>query len=122
MSELNALGTTFNCSNQVSDKVRLISYSEYYNMTPYYTNIDANYPNVENITRLSKTGDYAAWLYCSSSVCGTSSNGLWWTMGAYYNNITDYVRLARVVNNDGKLFDYYTHHSFGVRPIITIIK
>ena len=36
-------------------------------------------------------------------------------MGAYYN---DYVRLGHIINNDGKLFDYYT----GVRPVITVTK
>ena len=122
LSELNVLGKTQECTSQVSDKVRLISYSEYYNMSPYYTSTDSNYPNVGNITKISTTSDYESWLYCSSNACGTGSNGLWWTMGAYYNNTTDYVRLGRIINNDGKLFDYYTHHLFGVRPVITVAK
>ena len=59
VSELNALGKNSSCTTQVSDKVRLISYSEYWNMSPYYESEDNNYPNVgQYIKRLSKTSDY----------------------------------------------------------------
>ena len=96
MSELNALGKAQECSNQVSDKVRLISYSEYYNMSPFYSSIDNNYPNVENITRLTKTSNYALWLYCDYSTCG-NSNGNWWTMGSFSGANASYIRDARYV-------------------------
>lgn len=56
--------------------------------------------------------------YCSSINCG-DSDGWWWTMAAYYN---DYVQLGHIINNGDKLFDYYIHHSFGVHPVITIVK
>ena len=123
MSELNALGKSSKCSKQVSDKVRLISYSEYYNMTPYYTNIDANYPNVENITRLTKTSDYASWLYCDTISCGSEKyKGNWWTMGSYSGADAFHVRIARYVYSVGFLSSYRGEYAFGVRPVITIIK
>ena len=68
MSELTVLGKTRECSKTVSDKVRLISYSEYWNMSPYYSGINSNYPNVEEIKRIKD--NYDTWLYCSSSNCG----------------------------------------------------
>ena len=121
MSELNALGKTPSCSKQVSDKVRLISYSEYYNMSPYYTSTSSSYPNVENITKISTTSDYATWLYCSSNACG-ASNGYWWAMGSSSGASADYVRYARLVNSDGRLLSPYVDKAFGVRPVITIVK
>ena len=121
MSELNALGKAQECSNQVSDKVRLISYSEYYNMSPFYSSIDNNYPNVENITRLTKTSNYALWLYCSYSTCG-NSNGWWWTMGSFSGANASYIRDARYVVSGGGLGHYYGDSAIGVRPVITIVK
>ena len=73
MSELNALGKESSCMTQVSDKIRLISHSEYYNMSPKYTSQNANYPNVENITKILSDSDYTSWLY-------SSSIGYWWAM------------------------------------------
>ena len=121
MSELNALGKTSSCSKQVSDKVRLISYSEYYNMSPFYSSIDNNYPNVENITKISKSSDYASWLYCSYSTCGNSS-GNWWTMGSFFGTNASYVRDARYVVGAGVLGHNYGESAGGVRPVITIVK
>ena len=122
MSELNALGKASNCLKQVSDKVRLISYSEYYNMTPYHTSTNSSvYPNVENITRLSKTSDYASWLYCSSNACG-NSNGYWWTMGSYSNANVNYVRFAYIVYGGGHSNSVYGDDFYGIRPVITIVK
>ena len=121
MSELNALGKTSNCSKQVSDKVRLITYSEYYNMSPYYTNTDSNYPNVGNITRISTASDYASWLYCRSNTCG-NSNGYWWTMGSYSNANAHHVRYARYVYSGGSLYSSFGERVNGVRPVVTIVK
>lgn len=121
MSELNVLGKESLCITQVSDKVRLISESEYYNMSPYYTSQDANYPNVENITKILSDSDYASWLYCSSNVCG-NSNGYWWTMGSFSYARVDTVRHARNVTSDGTLRSGYGAFAYGVRPIITIVK
>ena len=99
MSELNALGKNSSCTTQVSDKVRLISYSEYWNMSPYYESEDNNYPNVgQYIKRLSKTSDYASWLYCSSTNCGSST---------YMGFLSIYGVVAA---------------PFGVRPVITVVK
>ena len=121
MSELNVLGETSRCPKQVSDKVRLISASEYYNMSPYYTRIDSNYPNVENITKISTTSDYASWLYCSSSTCGRS-DGWWWTMGAFTYNDDSGITTTRLVSHDGNLNLRGGHFALGVRPVITIVK
>ena len=121
MSELNALGKSSNCSKQVSDKVRLITYSEYYNMSPYYTSTSGSYPNVENITKISTTSDYASWLYCSSNRCGNSS-GIWWTMGSYSDDRAYNVGYARLVNSSGYLSYYYGESAYGVRPVITVVK
>ena len=119
MSELNALGKTQECSKQVSDKVRLISYSEYYNMSTYYTSTSSSYPNVENITKVA--GNYTSWLYCSSYACG-SGNGYWWTMGSSSSASAAYVGYAYTVNSDGYLDYYRDMYAYGVRPVITIVK
>ena len=119
MSELNILGKAQECSNQVSDKVRLISKSEYYNMSPYYTSTDSNYPNVGNITKISTTSDYESWLYCSSNACG-NTNGYWGTMGSFSYTGADFVRSACIVYGGGDLKS--KRGELGVRPVVTIVK
>ena len=121
MSELTALGKTSSCAKKTSDKVRLISFLEYYNMSPYYSETNSSYPNVENITRISTASDYASWLYCSSNACGSTS-GRWWTMGSYSGADVAFVRYARGVYSDGSLFNTYGDNAYGVRPVITIVK
>ena len=121
-SELHALGKENECTNYKSYKVRLISSSEYYNMSPYYTGEDANYPNVENITRISTASDYASWLYCSSSACG-DSGGWWWTMHSHSSaTFASYVRFSRYVIGNGYFNDNLSESAHGVRPVITIVK
>ena len=115
MSELNTLGKTRKCSKQVSDKIRLISYSEYYNMSPYYTSQNANYPNVENITKISSDSDYSSWLY-------SSSINDWWTMGSYSDAGAYHVRSARFVFSSGVLDSNFGGAANGVRPVVTIVK
>ena len=127
MSEIAALTPTFDiygnlitrCTQVVTDKVRLITISEYWHMSPYYTSVESNYPNVENITRISRNSDYASWLYCNSSTCG-SSNGWWWTMGSSNNNSSS--RYAYYVHNYGVLYTSAASSNMGVRPVITIVK
>ena len=121
MSELNVIGKTEECTNQVSDKVRLISFSEYYNMSPYYSSADKNYPNVENITRISKSSNYTSWLYCNSSICG-DSGGWWWTIGSSSYDYSTGVRFARFVISGGDFNDNLSENAHGVRPVITIVK
>ncbi len=117
MSELEELGLTTSCSNYVSDKVRLISYSEYWNMSPYYSEKDSSYPtpNVQNITRLSSTSDYAEWLY-------SSSIGSWWTMDAVPVYSETNIRSANYVSASGGSFMDYGESFYGIRPVITIVK
>ena len=122
MSELDAIGKASNCSNQVNDKVRLITYSEYYNMSPFFGNEDSKYPNVENITKA--TGNYISWLYCNSNNCGYSNgsfSGYWWIMTSFGDS--RYVSSVFVVSSRGGFSssDFDTN-IFGVRPVITIVK
>ena len=121
MSELNVLGKESSCMTQVSDKVRLISYSEYYNMSPYYTSQDANYPNVENITKILSDSDYSSWLYCNSINCG-NARGYWWTMGSCSGANANCVRLARGVRSVGDFYNGSGVDASGVRPVVTIVK
>ncbi len=130
ISEISTLGSS--CTlDSVSDKVRLISYSEYYNMSPYYEDESSNYPNVGHyITRISKTSDYASWLYCGSTSCGSSTikgnswtiDGAWWTMGSSSSSGDNYVRVARSVDFEGFLHGYISEFTLGVRPVITVVK
>ena len=124
MSELDAIGKASNCSNQVSDKVRLITYSEYYNMSPFFENADSKYPNVENITKISKSNDYTSWLYCNSNNCGYSNgsfSGYWWAMTSAGD--PRYVSEVFVVSSRGGFsISNFDTNIFGVRPVITIVK
>ena len=115
MSELNALGKENECTEYKSYEARLISYSEYHNMSPYYTSQDANYPNVENITKISTTSDYASWLY-------NSSIKWWWTMGSYSYAYGSSVSTVRSVSSSGDLNGGSGEHAGGVRPVVTIVK
>ena len=121
MSELNALGKTEECSNQVSDKVRLITFSEYWNMSPYYSGTDNNYPNTHNITRITTSSDYATWLYCNSTTCG-NSDGYWWTMGACSGSLASSVMGAYSVYSYGDLNRHTVEFLWAVRPVVTIVK
>ena len=106
-----------------TDYVRLITYSEYWNLSPYYSGTDASYPNVSGITRLSKNSDYAEWLYCNSNKCGgTGYAGYWWTMSTYSSDYAYLIKLARNVYSDGSLHKFNGEYMFGVRPVITIKK
>ena len=102
-----------------TDHVRLITYSEYFNLSPYYSGTDSNYPN---ISRLSTTSDYENWLYCNSSKCGRS-DGFWCTMSSYFGGgNASYGQYARRVGPGGNLGGNDAEYVFGVRPVITIKK
>ena len=111
------------CSIYETDYVRLITYSEYWNLSPYYSGTDTSYPNVSGITRLSTSSDYLNWLYCNSNKCG-DSNGLWWIMTSYSANHPMYSQFAFFVyyHFNGALVEQYSNYSYGVRPVITIKK
>ena len=101
------------CSNYETDYVRLITYSEYWNLSPYYSEKEnASYPNVSGIEKLSSESDYAEWLY-SPTIKG------WWTM-ASYNSYS--VKFARNVYSSGNLYYNNGEFAFGVRPVITVRK
>ena len=119
MSELNALGKENECTEYNSYEVRLISYSEYYNMSPYYESEDNNYPNVENIK--SKINDAGLWLYCNSIDCG-DLNGYWWTMSASSYARSRSFKDSFVVTFNGNLDYGYGEFVLGVRPVITVVK
>ena len=103
-----------------TDYVRLITYSEYWNLSPYYSGTNSSYPNVSGITRISKSSDYSNWLYCSSSKCG--KYGYWWTMASYSVSDSVGVVYARYVHSSGDLYNDYGEYANGVRPVITIKK
>ena len=104
-----------------TDYVRLITYSEYWNLSPYYNGTSDRYPNVSNITRLSTSSDYADWLYCNSNKCG-DSNGSWWIMTSYVQSHPMYYQYAFAIYYSGVLFEQYSNSALGVRPVITIKK
>ena len=110
------------CTVYETNYIRLITASEYWNLSPYYSGTNTSYPNVLGITRLSTSSDYAEWLYCDSSKCGNSF-GYWWTMTSNFESSDNTVRTVRSVYFEGRL--YTTHlgqNVFGVRPVITIKK
>ena len=113
--------TDASCDNYEIDYVRLITNSEYWNLSPRYDGTDTNYPNISGITRLSTSSDYANWLYCNSSKCG-SSDGKWWTMASYSFSYPGYVRIARTVSPFGNFNSNDGELTLGVRPVITIKK
>ena len=120
-TEIDKISGTSCGNGYEADYVRLITYSEYWNLSPYYSGTDEKYPNVSGITRLSTSSDYAEWLYCTSNKCG-SPDGIWWTMASYSEIIPSLVRYARNVYSSGKLDNIFGKYVFGVRPVITIKK
>ena len=112
------------CNSYETDYVRLITNSEYWNLSPRYDGTDTNYPNVSGITRLSTGSDYKNWLSCNTNKCGSSSiyKGLWWTMTSYTSSRAYYVWYTYYADYDGSLNVYPGEYLFGVRPVITIKK
>ena len=113
------------CNNGYEkDYVRLITYSEYWNLSPRYNGSGTNlsYPNVSGIIRLSTSGDYASWLYCNTNKCG-DPYGSWWTMASYSYRSSSDVMFSSVVGSNGYLNEYFKgENALGVRPVITIKK
>ena len=95
MSELNALGKESSCMTQVSDKIRLISYSEY--------------------NKVKADVSDSSWLY-------SSSIGYWWTMGSYSKAGANNVLIVHYVASSGYLYDDIGDRVLGVRPVVTIVK
>ena len=115
------------CNNYSDYKVRLISASEYANLSPYGPYINLTFPNKNAFNGLN---DYFAykpyvkkqaendWLYSKSPVNG------WWSMSnTNYGNNNTSVTEARIIYNDGYLGAQTTSSPyFSVRPVITIKK
>ena len=103
-----------NCDKYEINYIRLISYSEYYNMSPYYKSTDSSYPNVENITKVE---NYPSWLY-------STDIGEWWSMRSYstYDSSNVYGGYSYYIYRGGLIAEYNGSRSFGVRPVITIVK
>lgn len=101
--------------------VRLITYSEYWNLSPMYSGINENYPNISGIARLSNDSDYEIWLYCNSNKCGNSS-GYWWTMASSSGTVSGDVRGVRRINSSGSINGTAGQYVFGVRPVVIIKK
>lgn len=123
-NELNLVSGAY-CKNYVSDYVRLISFSEYVNLTPVNNSYAPHSysPNPSHIEKLSSDSDYDEWLYCNTSLCG-NTYGAWWTMnavhgaGGYYTDI----RSAMYINSSGYIGPAFSSAGYGVRPVITIKK
>ena len=95
MSELNVLGKESSCMTQVSDKVRLISYSEY--------------------NKIKADVSDSSWLY-------SSSIDSWLTMGSCSGTSDSIVMFAYYVTSDSGLYGSPSGTTHGVRPVITIVK
>ncbi len=108
----------------IEDYVRLITYSEYWNLSTAFSGTSASYPNVSGITRLSSNSDYANWLYCSSGKCGASNiySGAWWTMTSLPSKTYFHVMSLFYITNGGTFGYEYGERVYGVRPVITIKK
>ena len=110
------------CNNGYeTDYVRLITYSEYWNLSPYYSGTNTSYPNVSGITRLSTNSDYANWLYCNSNKCGRS-DGFWWIITSFSSRNSTSDKAAIVVTSSGGFPNSSGEFVYGVRPVITIKK
>lgn len=126
-SEIDKINATFaespvTCNNYGNYKVRLITTSEYYNMTPYYSTITLPYegtvhygnigkiPLIENITKLSE--EHKSWLYYPS----------WWSMGTYSSSGEQTGIYTRYINNGSLLAGTSAYNHVKVRPVITIKK
>ena len=120
------MGKTSECTSKVSDKVRLITRAEYYNMSPYYTTENSIYPNTENITKISSDSNYTTWLSCRSDLCGDKNHGYWWTMNSftrkYMSTDATYAYLIGSSEAIESLNYVYSDYRFAVRPVITLIK
>ena len=85
-------------------------------MSPQYSGTKSSFPNVENITRLTTSSDYASWLH----------RGDWWTMGAYDGTSADRNMYGTVVFSLGggevMMFSNRGASASAVRPVITIVK
>ena len=122
IEKISGVTSGVSCRNGYeTDYVRLITESEFWNISPYYSGTDARYPNITGITRLSKSSDYANWLYCKSNKCGRS-DGQWWTMASFSYSGSEYFRLARIVYSSGVLVNGSGKTAYGVRPVITVRK
>ena len=121
--EMNMISDPYStCKNgYVEDYIRLITYSEFWNLSPNYTGTNDLYPNTSGITRLSSANDYTNWLYCESEDCGDNSQ-FWWTMQSASCCNSDDVRYAGAVKYNGYILQQVSWQNFGVRPVITIEK
>ncbi len=125
-SEIDNLGVACH-KGYVSDKVRLITVSEYYNISPYYKDVTLPYEGqlttlkYDNIIKIPKLylitrATDSSWLYSS----------LWWTMTAFSGSSGPaHVRRAyRIQGGSGGMGSAYGEGTDGerIRPVITIIK
>ena len=111
-TEITALSATCgdgSASAYVEDKVRLITPSEYYSLSPVYAeSSESSYANVSYITRLSSND----WMNPGES---------WTTGGYFYGNGSD-VERARYIASDGKMYSAWANYGYYVRPVIVIKK
>lgn len=127
-SEIKSLGVTCN-SGYVADKVRLMTLSEYYNLSPKIT-VDLPYTgsiNSGNVGKVAKIdsinkAEDTSWLFYSNAM-----GGLGWTLTTAYSNSSE--NAASTVNSfvysvgvDGTLYVDSGYVEYKLRPVITIKK
>ena len=128
-SEIDNLGVACH-KGYVSDKVRLITVSEYYNISPYYKDVtlpytghvvEDKYDNIGKIPKLNLITKVTSndWL----------DSFFWWTMTAFSGPLSSECRRAyRIVGTNsnfvGEMGASYGQGDGGeqIRPVITIIK
>lgn len=130
-SEIDNINATFTespvtCNNYKGYKVRLITASEYFNMTPnpYYSDITLPYegkvhygnigkiPLISDIIKINE--EQKSWLYYE--------NCAWWSMGTYSSSGEQTGIYTRYINNGALLAGTSAYKHVKVRPVITIKK
>ena len=118
VESLSAQGASC-ASGYTKDKVRLITPSEFHNLSQKYNN--ATYPCSNNYHGYFASVDYittrisGTWLYDS-----TTYN--WWTTGTVSSGGSGWERYALYVNTDGKFATNVTYNSYEIRPVIVLLK
>lgn len=129
-SEIDNINATFTespvtCKNYKNYKVRLITTSEYINMShnfsdltlPYEGNImygnTGKIPLIPTITRI--TDNYSSWFY-------NGELSSWWSMSTYSDVNSIEIVCARYIQSNGQFPAGNTIYKHNVRPVITIKK
>ena len=110
------------CSKYGDYQIRLITASEFYNLSGSYEDISLPYEGViqhGNSGKVAKLDgierQYASWLY-------SMNIQRWWSMSSFANSYDSAAGNARLIDAMGYLRQLDSYNSIGVRPVITILK